>query len=45
MQWRERAQQVGFMLIVLLLMWVILMDVERLNLKFVNDFTRIFTGK
>jgi len=44
-QWRERAQQIGFMLIVLLMMWVILMDVERLNLKVVNEFTRIFTGK
>ncbi|MGD0275943.1 MAG: RIP metalloprotease RseP [Syntrophales bacterium] len=43
--WRERAQQVGFMLIVLLMIWVLLMDVERLNLKIVNDFTRIFTGK
>ncbi len=42
-RWREAAQQVGFVLLVLLMIFVIMMDIQRLNIKAVNDFTRFFT--
>jgi regulator of sigma E protease len=44
LRWRETAQQVGFVLLILLMIFVFMMDIERLNLKFINDFTKIFTG-
>jgi len=40
---RERAQQVGFILLVMLMIFVIMMDIDRLNIKMVNDITSIFT--
>ena len=43
-RWREMAQQVGFVLLILLMIFVFMMDIERLNIKFINDFIRIFTG-
>jgi regulator of sigma E protease len=43
-RWREMAQQVGFVLLILLMIFVFMMDIERLNLKFINDFIRTFTG-
>ncbi len=43
-RWREMAQQIGFVLLSLLMIFVFLMDIERLNVKFINDFIRIFTG-
>jgi regulator of sigma E protease len=43
-RWRETAQQVGFVLLILLMIFVFTMDIERLNLKFINDFVKIFTG-
>jgi regulator of sigma E protease len=42
-RWREAAQQVGFVLLVMLMIFVIMMDIQRLNIKAVNDFTRFFT--
>ena len=44
LRWREMAQQVGFVLLILLMIFVFMMDIERLNIKFINDFIRTFTG-
>ncbi|MBN2438578.1 MAG: RIP metalloprotease RseP [Deltaproteobacteria bacterium] len=44
LRWREMAQQVGFFLLILLMIFVFMIDIERLNLKFINDFIRTFTG-
>ena len=44
-KWREMANQVGFILLILLMIFVFMMDIDRLNIKAVNDFTRFFTGK
>jgi regulator of sigma E protease len=43
-RWREMAQQVGFALLILLMIFVFMLDIERLNIKFINDFIRAFTG-
>jgi regulator of sigma E protease len=43
MKTRERAQQIGFILLVMLMIFVIMMDIDRLNIKMVNDITGIFT--
>jgi len=43
-RWREMAQQVGFVLLILLMIFVFMMDIERLNLKFIDDLIRTFTG-
>jgi regulator of sigma E protease len=42
-KWREMAQQVGFVLLVLLMIFVFIMDIERLNLKMFEDLNRIFS--
>lgn len=36
-RWREWAQQVGFVILILLMIFVVIMDVERLNIGFFND--------
>jgi len=36
------AQQVGFALLIMLMIFVIMIDIERLNLKFVNDIMKYF---
>ena len=43
LQWREMAQQVGFVLLVLLMIFVFVMDIERLNLKIFGDIGRLFS--
>jgi len=43
-RWREGSQQVGLVILVLLMLFVIIMDVERLNIPFINDILRFFTG-
>jgi len=43
LRWREMAQQVGFVLLILLMIFVFMMDVERLNIQFINDLIRVFT--
>jgi regulator of sigma E protease len=43
LKWRETAQQIGFVFLVILMIFVIMMDIERLNIKAVNDFTKMFT--
>jgi regulator of sigma E protease len=44
-KWREMANQVGFVLLILLMIFVFIMDIDRLNIKAVDGFTRFFTGK
>ena len=43
-RWREMAQQIGFVLLVLLMLFVFALDIGRLNIKMINDFLKIFTG-
>jgi len=40
---KERSQQVGIILLVLLMMFVFFVDIERLNLKIFDDIGKIFT--
>lgn len=44
-KWKERAQQIGFILLIMLMIFVVIMDIDRLNLGPVNDITKFFTGK
>lgn len=41
-KWRERAQQVGFALLIILMVFVLIMDLERLNIKFIQDISKRF---
>ncbi|HON98842.1 MAG TPA: RIP metalloprotease RseP [Syntrophales bacterium] len=43
LRWRERAQQVGFVILVLLMIFVFAMDIDRLDIKAVNEVTKFFT--
>ncbi len=43
LKFRERAQQVGFALLIMLMIWVFMMDVDRLHIKVLDDFSRLFT--
>jgi len=42
-KWREMAQQIGFVLLVLLMVFVFIMDIERLNPTMFEDFNRIIS--
>lgn len=42
-RWRERAQQIGFVLLILLMLFVLLMDLERLNIKFIQVVSNYFS--
>ncbi len=42
-RWRERAQQIGFVLLIMLMMFVLFMDIERLNIKFIQDIINYFS--
>jgi regulator of sigma E protease len=42
-KWKERAQQIGFILLIMLMIFVVIMDIDRLNIGVVNDVTRFFT--
>lgn len=44
-KWREMANQVGFVLLIILMIFVFMMDIDRLNIQAVNEFTKFFTGK
>lgn len=39
---REISQQIGFVLLLMLMLFVIFVDVERLNFKVINDIMKIF---
>ncbi len=41
LRWREKAQQVGFVLLILLMVFVFMMDIDRLNIKMINDFIQM----
>ena len=41
-KWRERSQQVGFALLIILMLFVLVMDLERLNIKFLQDLSKRF---
>lgn len=43
LRWREKAQQIGFFLLILLMVFVFMMDIERLNIKVINDLIRMVT--
>jgi regulator of sigma E protease len=42
MKIKERAQQVGFVLLAMLMIFVIMIDIERLNLPFINETLKYF---
>ena len=39
---KEISQQIGFVMLLMLMLFVIFIDIERLNFKVVNDITKIF---
>lgn len=39
---KEISQQIGFVLLLMLMLFVIMIDIERLNFKIVNDITKFF---
>jgi regulator of sigma E protease len=39
---KEISQQIGFVALLMLMLFVIFIDIERLNIKFVNDIMKIF---
>jgi regulator of sigma E protease len=39
---RELSQQIGFVIILMLMLFVVFIDIERLNIKIVNDVLKIF---
>ena len=41
-KWREMAQQIGFVILIILMIFVFIMDIDRLNLSFFNDINKIF---
>lgn len=43
-RWREMAQQIGFVLLILLMAFVFMLDIDRLDIKFIDDFIKKFTG-
>lgn len=43
-RWREMAQQVGFVLLIMLMVFVFAMDIERLNIGFINDLIKLIKG-
>jgi regulator of sigma E protease len=44
LRWREMAQQVGFVLLILLMIFVFAMDIDRLNIPFIRDFMEMIKG-
>jgi regulator of sigma E protease len=39
---KEMSQQIGFAILLMLMIFVIFIDIERLNIKFINDIMKIF---
>jgi regulator of sigma E protease len=44
LRWREMAQQIGFVLLILLMIFVFALDIGRLDIKMINDILKVFTG-
>ncbi|MCX7817383.1 MAG: RIP metalloprotease RseP [Syntrophales bacterium] len=42
LKWREKAQQVGFIILIMIMIFVMAMDIDRLEIKPIQDFTRFF---
>ena len=42
MKVKEMAQQIGFAVLLMLMLFVIFIDIERLNIKFINDIMKMF---
>jgi regulator of sigma E protease len=42
-RWRETAQQIGFALLILLMIFVFMLDIDRMNIKVISDFIRKIT--
>ena len=42
-KFRERAQQIGIVLLIILMLFVFIVDIERLNIKMFDNIGRIFT--
>lgn len=42
-RWREMAQQIGFVLLILLMAFVFMLDIDRLDIRIINDFVKMFT--
>jgi len=42
MKWQGIFQQIGFVLLMMLMIFVVMVDVERLNLKFIDDLVKYF---
>ena len=42
MKWQGIFQQIGFVLLLMLMIFVVMVDIERLNLKFIDDITKYF---
>ena len=42
MKVREISQQIGFVVLLMLMLFVIMIDIERLNIKPVNDVLKFF---
>ena len=42
-KWREMAQQIGLVILIALMIFVFIMDIERLNIKWFDDFNKFFT--
>ena len=43
MKWREMAQQIGFIILIILMIFVFIMDIERLNINLLDDISKIFS--
>jgi regulator of sigma E protease len=43
LRWREMAQQVGLVILILLMAFAFVMDIGRLNIGFINDFLEKFS--
>ncbi|MBU1149956.1 MAG: RIP metalloprotease RseP [Proteobacteria bacterium] len=43
-RWREMAQQIGFALLILLMIFVFMLDIDRMNIKVISDFIQKITG-
>jgi len=39
---KEMSQQIGFAVLLMLMLFVIFIDIERLNIKFINDIMKYF---
>lgn len=42
-KWREMAQQIGFVILIILMIFVFVMDIERLNINLFDDINKVFS--